>query len=200
MDPVRSELKAYLRSLNYRGHIEITTSIPNGFVTVYSPHWINRLRNNSFVWWLCILLQLWIVTLPVIILLERRYQVVHSVWRSSRRVEDATAPSGQRKVYAHGRDATKLADFWAAAVVQAAWDQLDGGEVLTESDLPRLQRRAQERMERIGRSVQSDRNTTGPGSATENTQTGWHGPAIPGVGAGEYNFQAGWCGNSRPMN
>lgn len=193
---MRSELRSYLRSLNYRGQIEIKASIPNEFVTVYSPHWINRLRNNSFVWWLCVLLQLWIVMWPVIVMLEKRYEVVQSVWRSSRQVEDSSAPSGLRKIYAHGRDEAKLADLWAAAVMQVAWDQQDGGEMLTEADLPRLQRRGQERMERIGWSVPPDRNGMAVDATAEDTQASRRGPAIPGVGAGGYNFQAGWGGNT----
>lgn len=195
---MRSELRSYLRSLNYRGDIEITaSSIQNEFVTIYSPHWINRLRNNPFVFWLCVLLQLWIVTFPVIVALEKRYQVVQSVWRSSRQVEDATAPSGWRKVYAHGRNEAKLADFWAAAVMQAAWDQQNGGEILTESDLPRLQRRGQERMEQIGWLVPPDRNVMAADSTAEDTQSSRRGPAIPGVGVRGYNFQAGWGGDPR---
>lgn len=148
-EPLCSELKSYLRSINYRGQIKITTSTQNTFITIYSPHWINRLRNNSFIWWFCVLTQLWIITLIVISLLERRYQVVHSVWRSSREVKDTSAPLGLRKIYAHGRDETKLADFWAPAVIQAARDQRDEGEVLTEGSIKRLQQRAQERMRNL---------------------------------------------------
>lgn len=148
-EPLCSELKSYLRSTDFRGQIKITTSTQNTFVTIYSPHWINRLRNNSFIWWFCVLSQLWIVTLIVITFLERRYQVVHSVWRSSREIEDTSSPHGLRKIYAHGRDETKLADFWAPAVVQAARDQRDEGEVLTEGSIQRLQQRAQERMRNV---------------------------------------------------
>ncbi|CAI7572404.1 unnamed protein product [Penicillium bialowiezense] len=75
--------------------------------------------------------------------------VVHSVWRSSCEIEDTSSPHGLRKIYAHGRDETKLADFWAPAVVQAARDQRDEGEVLTEGSIQRLQQRAQERMRNV---------------------------------------------------
>ncbi|KAJ5151097.1 uncharacterized protein N7482_010349 [Penicillium canariense] len=196
-EPLRSELKAYLRSINYRGHIEIATSARQTFITVYSPHWINHLRNNSFVWWFCVLSQLWIITLVVITCLERRYQVVHSVWRSSREVKDTSMPSGSRKIYAHGRDETKLADLWAPAVMQAACDQLDGGETLKEGSILRLQQRAQERMENI-ESFLPERNVAGD-SAAESTQSASRGPRL-GMGPGGYNFQAGWGGNSNPTS
>ncbi|KAJ5825800.1 hypothetical protein N7474_002938 [Penicillium riverlandense] len=194
VNPIRSELKSYIRSLNYRGSIKITASIPNEFVTIYSPHWINRLRNNTFVWWLCIILQLWIVTWPAIVLLEKRYQVVQSVWRSSRLVEDVTTLSRWRKIYAHGRSEAELADFWAAAVTQAAWEQKDSGEILTEHDLPRLLRRGQERIERIGW-LGPPRNETATDSMAEDTPNSRRGPAIPNLAAGGYDFQAGWGGN-----
>lgn len=199
-DFLRYELKSYLRSINYRGHIEITVSFPNKFITVYSPHWINRLRHNSFTWWLCVLLQLWIVTLPAILILESRYNVANSVWMSCREVEDSTAPSRRKRVYAHGRNEEKLADLWAPAVMQAACDQRDGGELLGEQHLPRLQRRAQERQERMeqtGWSVSPEPNIMAVGPSVEGTQDdSWCGRAVPGVGVRGYNVQGGWGGNS----
>ncbi|KAJ5383280.1 hypothetical protein N7517_001191 [Penicillium concentricum] len=197
-EPLRSELKSYLRSINYRGHIQITASTRNTFVTVYSPHWINRLRNNSFLWWFCVLTQLWIITLIVITFLERRYRVVHSTWRSSREVKDTLAPSGVKKIYAHGRDETKLADFWAPAVMQAAYDQRDEGEVLTEGSIQHLQQRAQERMENLA-SFLPERNVTGDSTA-ESEQPASRGLIKLGVGPQGYTFHAGWGGNRNPTS
>lgn len=197
-EPLHSELKSYLRSINYRGHIQIVTSTRNTFVTVYSPHWINVLRNNSFIWWICVLTQLWIITLCVVTFLERRYQVVHSVWRSSREINDRSAPSGSRKAYVHGRDETKLADFWAPAVMQAACDQRDGGETLTEGSIQLLQQRAQERIKNIV-SFLPERNVAGD-CAAENAQAAIRGPTRLGMGPGGYNFLGGWGGNSNPIS
>ncbi|KAJ5902336.1 hypothetical protein N7495_002864 [Penicillium taxi] len=162
--PLVTELSSYLRSINYRGQVEITTSTHNNFITIYSPHWINYLRNNSFVWWLCFFSQLWIITQIVITFSKSHYEVVHSVWRSSSEVKDTSMPSGFRKVYARGRDETKLADFWAPAVIQAASDQLNGGQTLTEESIQRLQRRAQERLENI-KSFLPERSLKGDSTA-----------------------------------
>ncbi|BDD57265.1 hypothetical protein MAP00_002648 [Monascus purpureus] len=183
---LRSELTSYLRSLNYRGTITISASIPNSSVTFYSPHWINKMRNDRVVSTLCIALQLWIVALPVIWLLERRYEVVRSVWWSSREVADAiaTAASGPRKVYACGRNEEELAGFWAPIVMQAAWERRKGC-TLTEEDLGRLQRR-KERLGRMRWMESLDGRVTGAGSRVT-----LKGPLV----LGGYNSQAGWGAN-----
>ena len=80
--------------------------------------------------------------------------------------------------------------------MQSAWDQQDDGEILTEWDLPRLQRRGQERIERIGWSVPPDSDMVAADLTAEDLQASRRGPAIRGVGAGGYNFQVGWGGNS----
>lgn len=125
-------------------------------------------------------------------MLERRYKIVHSEWRSSRQVEDATAEPGLAKVYTHGRDEEKLADYWAAGVMQAAWDQKDDGGILTELDLPRLRRRGQERMRQTGWAVIPELN----GVEDDSTQSSRPAPAISGVRTGGPHFQAAWGGNS----
>jgi len=127
-------LTSHIRSLNYRGHIYISTSLTHSSVTIYSPHWINRLRAQSFVHWICIILQLWIITWPVIWWLERRYEVVRSTWYTSHLLEDPVARTNVQRVYARGRDEAGLAEFWAPAVKQAAWRRQQGGEILTEQD------------------------------------------------------------------
>ncbi|KAJ5199550.1 hypothetical protein N7491_009650 [Penicillium cf. griseofulvum] len=190
IEPLRSELKSYLRSINYRGHIPVTTSMRNTFVTVYSP------RNTSFVWWFCVLTQLWVITVIVIAFLERQYQVVHSTWRSSRVVKDTSVPSGVRKIYAHGRDETKLADFWASVVMQVAHDRRDEGETVTEGSIQRLQKRELERMENLA-SILPERNVTGDSTA-ESEQVAHRGPTRPDMASKGYSFQAGWGGNSNP--
>jgi len=127
-------LTSHIRSLNYRGQIDISTSLAHSSVTVYSPHWINGLRANQYVYYVCIILQLWIITWPVIWWLERRYEVVRSTWHTSQLLEDPIARTNVRRVYARGRDEASLAEFWAPAVKQAAWRRRTEGEVLTEED------------------------------------------------------------------
>lgn len=128
-------LKSQIRETNYRGRITADIEIVNGKVTVYSPHWVNKLRNNRMVFWACIILQLWIITWPIIWLLEKRYAVVYSCWYSSLNADDAPG----RRVYARGCDEHTLAEFWAPAVKQAAWTRRKDGEVLLLQDAERLQ-------------------------------------------------------------
>ncbi|KAJ5099797.1 hypothetical protein N7532_006798 [Penicillium argentinense] len=142
----RSELIAYIRSTEYRGHVEITTSIPHSVITIYSSHWINKMRTNFFIFWFFIVAQLWIITLPLLCLLDQKYEIA-SEWRSSQTFKDSNA--SLRKVYALGRDEAKLADFWTATVVGAVTDRLNDGVVLNVGSLQRMRRRAQERRENI---------------------------------------------------
>ncbi|KAE8380371.1 hypothetical protein BDV26DRAFT_290456 [Aspergillus bertholletiae] len=141
---IHSTLTSHLRSLNYQGNIDISTSFSNQSFTVYSPHWINRARQNSFVYYACIILQLWLITWPIIWLLERRYTVVKSVWLFSREV-------GTRRIYARGRDEISIAEDLAPAVTQAAWERRQDGKILTEQDMRLLRRLEREGRERGGR-------------------------------------------------
>lgn len=127
--PMRTVLASRLRAANYPGEVKVSTSLANESITIYSPHWINRLRNNWFVFWACVILQLWIVAWPVIWLLERRYEVVRSTWRSSR---ECTPSSGQRVLYPGGCDETALAEYWAPAVKQGAHCSVHEGTPLPE--------------------------------------------------------------------
>ncbi|KAJ5681422.1 uncharacterized protein N7477_001362 [Penicillium maclennaniae] len=144
---MRNVLASHIRELNYRGSTNFWLKKGYSSVTMYSPHWINRLRSNSFVWWICVILQLWIITWPVIWLMEKRYEVVRSQWNASL---DAGSETGLIKCYAQGRDETQLGEFWAAAVKQAAWTRRQGqGALLTRNDADRLQGMRNEQILRI---------------------------------------------------
>ncbi|KAJ9481868.1 hypothetical protein VN97_g11588 [Penicillium thymicola] len=128
-------LFSHIRELNYRGRIHFDLFVAQRSVTIYSPHWINRFRTNRFVWWVVVLLQLWIITWPVIFFMEKRYEPVHTRWNASLIPESGSALD---KRYAFGRDESSLAEYWAPAVKQAAWTRR-WGIVLTRMDANRLQ-------------------------------------------------------------
>ncbi|OKL57238.1 hypothetical protein UA08_07406 [Talaromyces atroroseus] len=121
LDP-RDCLTSHIRDTSYRGQITMRMEIVNGSLTIYSPHWINKLRNNRFVFWMCIILQLWCITWPVIWLLEKRYEVVRSCWK-----------------YARGCDEHDLGEFWAPVVKQAAWGRRRYNEVIRLEDAQRAE-------------------------------------------------------------
>lgn len=134
---LRNALDTHIRDLNYRGNINISQFSAHGTVTVYSPHWINRLRLNAFVWWIIVILQLWIITWPIIWLMEKRYEIAETTWNAALEADPTT---GLAKCYAQGRDESELAQFWAPAVKQAAWTRRkrENG-LLTRIDAERLQ-------------------------------------------------------------
>src|SRR3981081_931853 len=79
-DVLGRALTSHIRDLNYRGHIQTKLALANRSIAVYSPHWINRLRIHPYVFWFCILTQLWMITWPVLWLLEHRDEAIVSEW------------------------------------------------------------------------------------------------------------------------
>jgi hypothetical protein len=98
------------------------------------------------VYYTCLILQLWLITWPIIWLLERRYAVVSSVWLFSREVE------GQQ-VYARNLDEAGIADELGPVVTQAAWERRLDSCFLTDQDMRLLRRFAREGRERGGQMV-----------------------------------------------
>ncbi|KAL4940960.1 hypothetical protein BDV06DRAFT_213039 [Aspergillus oleicola] len=148
--PMRTALTSHIRSTGYQGHISICPVIANGFVTFYSPHWINKMRNNAWVFWTCIILQLWIITWPIIWFMERRYEVVRSEWFSSQTIADSSLPGGSGKIYAGGHDEATAAELWAPVVREAAWKGLCHGEILGDVEIEELKRQGVQRRETLG--------------------------------------------------
>ncbi|KAL5334167.1 hypothetical protein BJX70DRAFT_30515 [Aspergillus crustosus] len=148
--PMRDALTSHIRSTGYQGHIGITPVTANGFVVIYSPHWINKLRNNGFAYWLCIILQLWLLTWPVIWFLERRYEVVRSEWFSSQTIADPSLPGGSGKIYAGDHDEATAAEMWAPVVREAAWQGRKQDEILREAEIETLRVQGIQRREQVG--------------------------------------------------
>ncbi|PYH48050.1 uncharacterized protein BP01DRAFT_290423 [Aspergillus saccharolyticus JOP 1030-1] len=139
---LRSLLTSHLRNANYQGRIDISSALSNKDLTIYSPHWINQLRNNSLVYWSCIVSQLWIITWPVIWFLEHRYDVVRAIWYFSR-------VRGSQTVYACGRDEAAIAEELAPIVTQAARERRTDGGMLSTHEMNLLRQLGTERIERM---------------------------------------------------
>ena len=155
-DVLRREFTGHLRSMNYEGTITIEPVLLGSRVTVYSPHWINKLRNNAFVFWACIILQLWILTWPVIWLLEKRYEVVRTQWlfshttfeHTGERINEHSVRVIRHTKYAAGKDEMGVAEMWAPVVRQAAWEKKLGGCALVTDEIAALKARDVERRAR----------------------------------------------------
>ncbi|RAH43429.1 uncharacterized protein BO95DRAFT_394080 [Aspergillus brunneoviolaceus CBS 621.78] len=135
---LRTRLTAHLRALKYRGSLHFSTSTAHCAVTIYSPHWINRLRimaaPGPSPWWVVGLLVLLSMMLwPILWLLEQRYEVIYVQWHPSFRVPplssvgDASftsasaAPGANQKLNGGYEAVVAFGDFWGPAVQQAAW-------------------------------------------------------------------------------
>lgn len=134
---MRNVLDSHIRSLNYRGSIYFNYLVAEQSVTIYSPHWINRMRANRYIWWIFIVLQLWIITWPIIWFLESGYEPGRTCWHASL---DTASDSGLVRDYACGRDEVTLGEFWAPAVKRMAWSRRRGqADTLTRMDAERVQ-------------------------------------------------------------
>ncbi|KAL8813860.1 MAG: hypothetical protein Q9223_006877 [Gallowayella weberi] len=75
-----SLLTEAIRGTNYRGHIAVTYPVGNRATIIMSDHWINRYRGNIYIWWACVILQLWIFTWPLLLLMTKRWEVFSVEW------------------------------------------------------------------------------------------------------------------------
>ena len=92
-----------VRGTNYRGDIAITYPERNRATIVMSDHWINRYRHNKLIWWICVILQLWIFTWPLLIFMTKRWEVLTVEWPCRIYVEpDGSWPMAQ-EFYPGGR-------------------------------------------------------------------------------------------------
>ncbi|WEW58040.1 hypothetical protein PRK78_003507 [Emydomyces testavorans] len=133
---IKREITSVIRSTHYRGTMSVSPFIRQSRVTIYSPSLINRLRTNSFVWWTCVILQLWIITWPLLVLLERRYEVVrveHHVSRGGIYISPGGSESNWIKMFTPA--------LRAAALTRRK------GEVVTTADISRAQEMAAERQD-----------------------------------------------------
>lgn len=139
---VKSEIASLIRSLNYRGRISITSESTHHTLSIQTPHFINRARANSFIWWFCVIFQLWLITWPVIFLLEKKYSIVTSQWFTSRPDTSSYDPSTltYSRTFARGRDEKEWVGYWACAIKEAALTRRKDGEVVGEGDVRRLGR------------------------------------------------------------
>ncbi|KAL8961871.1 MAG: hypothetical protein Q9193_001641 [Seirophora villosa] len=74
------QLTEALRSTNYRGNISITFPVRSRATVIMSDHWLNRYRHNKYIWWTCVLLQLWILTWPLLWIMTKRWEVFSVEW------------------------------------------------------------------------------------------------------------------------
>jgi len=73
-------LSSLVGSTNYRGHLKVSFPVVQNRIVVYSPHWINQYRQKTWLRWIFYLTFLWIFTWPLLLILERKYDVVKVVW------------------------------------------------------------------------------------------------------------------------
>jgi hypothetical protein len=125
-DYLTEQLTSLIQNTNYRGHLKITYPIENPSVEVYSDHWVNRWRQNTWICLLFLVTFLWIFAWPTLFFWTKKYSVVKSAWSFSRDCEYG------RKTYATMSE-SQWYNRWAKAIEKAALAKRQA--VLTEEDL-----------------------------------------------------------------
>lgn len=113
-----------------------------------SDHPINRYRTNPFVWWICVILQLWIITWPLLWLTTKHWEVVYVNWpcrifataegqwpnadeESPRVIHEGRRPDGWDARRDHDVRLAAMSEMswvseWRGAIVRAAEDRWQG--------------------------------------------------------------------------
>ncbi|KAF3483590.1 uncharacterized protein GIQ15_02914 [Arthroderma uncinatum] len=185
-DLLKHEITSVIRATNYRGSIHVNLITTHTAVTVYSPHMLNGLRTNRFVWWAVVILQLWIFAWPLLILLEKRYEPVE--------VEHHVCRAGDYCPPFEGEDAwTKM---FAPAISAAALGRRKDGEIVTVNDIERARNSTINGGARLEESpAERDRR------ARLNTGNGSFMDSLVGIARGvselrnEYDHARGWGQN-----
>ena len=73
-------IEAAIRSTNYRGHISVSFQLSPRSITLQTSHVFNKMRYNKFLYWFCIIFQLWIITWPILFFMTKRWAVVSVMW------------------------------------------------------------------------------------------------------------------------
>jgi len=136
---ISKNLEAMVRATKYRGSTEISYRYEDAGVIFMSDHWMNRLRSNPWVFWLCIILQLWIITWPILWLCTGKFDVICATWpyRQMQRVND-----NDEMVYA-GPTEREWLDTWGKTIAEKAFAKHQGW---VDHDDVRASQRATEQM------------------------------------------------------
>ena len=152
-------LQAMIRATNYRGRLEFQVKTDGDSFTVYSDHWINRLRTNRVVYWVCIVLQLWILTWPVLLLCTGRFAVVRADWPYKKRRQDVD-PSLRDGGLEYPGEVDK--DYWYASMSENTFLETWGRVIVDAAFARRQGEVGSEDFRRVMQLMQAEReNQTG---------------------------------------
>ncbi|OAX80023.1 hypothetical protein ACJ72_05649 [Emergomyces africanus] len=185
---IEKGITTLIRSLNYRGNICVEIHTHNAHLTIYSPSLFNKLRTNNFVWWACIILQLWLITWPLLIILEKRYEPITATWYA-----------WYDEVYACGLSESRWLEVFTPVIKRSVLARAKDGEVVGLEE-------AQGAREEANRVARGEVGRTESESEMERRQRMQRGQgnwadSLVGVVRGvaevgrEYNQAAGWGGD-----
>ncbi|OJD19552.1 hypothetical protein AJ78_00524 [Emergomyces pasteurianus Ep9510] len=185
---IQRGITSLIRSLNYRGHICIEIHTHNANLTVYSPSLLNKLRTNNSVWWVCIILQLWLITWPLLIILEKRYEPITATWYA-----------WYNEVYACGLSEANWLELFTPVIKRSVLARAKDGEVIGLEEA----RGAREEANRVGSGLLGMPESESEMERRQRMQRGEGNWADSLVGAvrgvtevrSAYNLSAGWGGD-----
>lgn len=135
---IERHLTAQVRATGYRGDMCFSFKLQNPGFSIYSAHWMNRARTNDWIWWACVILQLWIFCWPILWLCTGTFDGVSTRWFYKVPIHgDETG----RHFYVNESEEQWLAT-WGETIADAAFARRQ--DWVTEADILAL-RQARER-------------------------------------------------------
>jgi hypothetical protein len=130
---LKQKLEALVRGTNYRGTVDITFPVKDGWVLVYNDCKVNRWRMTPWVVWLCYLSFLWLFTWPFLFFRTKRYEVAVAEWPFS--VQEA---DGSKRYVSMSED--HIYNLWGRAISRAVLDKrqctLDQEDLIASQTAP----------------------------------------------------------------
>ena len=129
---LQRRIESVIRGTNYRGRLNVRFELDPYTVTITTPHWLNRLRHNSFLYWFCILTQLWILTWPVLFLLTKRWEVVDVEWpfrKPKGEPRQIVTEEGQRRVVQDYTYGSESEEAWVKKWKSTIEDGIMSGQI-----------------------------------------------------------------------
>jgi hypothetical protein len=123
---VREKLVTLVRAANYRGAVSVTFPMKSDRVEVYNDCRTNAWRLTPWIWWLCALTLMFILTWPYLLLRTKKFDVVVAEWPFSKPTAD-----GSRAFVSISED--QWYNMWGRAIGRAVLERRQGA--LDQQDL-----------------------------------------------------------------
>lgn len=123
---LREQLEALVRSMSYRGHLQVSFPVQDHTVQVWNECRTNQWRLTKWIYVMFCISMLWLLSWPYLFLRTKRFETVSSEWHFSR-----VDPEGRKRYVSVTED--QWYNMWARPIAKAVLSKRQG--VLDQQDL-----------------------------------------------------------------